>query len=57
MHDGSIKTLEDVIDFYSDGCRLNPYLDSEVRPRQFTPAEKRALVGFLNSLSGKLTAN
>lgn len=52
MHDGSIATLEQVIDFYSDGGRANPDLDTEIRPLRLTAAEKRALVSFLQSLSG-----
>ena len=55
MHDGSIGSLEDVIDFYSEGGRANPLLDSEVRPRNFTVEEKRALVAFLRSLSGRIS--
>lgn len=55
MHDGSVATLEDVIEFYSEGGRANPHLDPEVRPRNFTPQEKRALVTFLQSLNGKLS--
>jgi cytochrome c peroxidase len=55
LHDGSLATLEDVIDFYSDGGRPNPSLDSEVRPRNFTPDEKRALAAFLRSLTGRVS--
>jgi cytochrome c peroxidase len=32
MHDGSMRTLDEVIDFYSEGGRTNPSLDSEIRP-------------------------
>jgi cytochrome c peroxidase len=52
MHDGSFRTLEDVVNFYSDGGRRNPAQDSEIRLLRLTPAEKRALVAFLKSLSG-----
>jgi cytochrome c peroxidase len=52
MHDGSLATLEDVINFYSDGGRSNPYLDRNIRPRNFTAEEKRALIAFLRSLTG-----
>jgi cytochrome c peroxidase len=55
MHDGSFTRLEDVIDFYSDGGRANAYVDAEIRPRNFMPEEKRALVSFLRSLSGRLS--
>ncbi len=54
MHDGSLKTLDDVADFYSDGGRTNPHLDSEIQPRHFSPEEKRALVAFLRSLTGRI---
>ncbi len=54
MHDGSFATLEDVIDFYSDGARQNLYLDPEIRPRNFTSEEKRAIIAFLRSLNGKV---
>jgi cytochrome c peroxidase len=54
MHDGSIKTLEDVVEFYSQGGRPNPNLDGEIRPRNFTPDEKRALLAFLSALTGRV---
>lgn len=54
MHDGSLTTLEDVIDFYDHGGNANPYLDPEVRPVRFTPEEKRALIAFLEALVGTL---
>lgn len=54
MHDGSFATLEDVIDYYSEGARPNPNLDPDIRPRRFTPEEKRALAAFLRALSGKI---
>jgi len=55
MHDGSLQTLEDVIDFYSDGGRKNPYLDPELRPIKLTDDEKTALLAFLQSLTGKVS--
>jgi cytochrome c peroxidase len=54
MHDGSLATLEDVIDFYSDGGRRNPFIDPEMRPRDFTAEEKRALAAFLRTLTGRV---
>lgn len=57
MHDGSIATLEEVIDFYSDAGRPNPNLDSEIRPRNFTTEEKRALLAFLRSFNGRVSAS
>jgi cytochrome c peroxidase len=52
MHDGSLPTLEAVVDFYDQGGRPNPQLDSELHPLRLTTVEKRALVAFLKSLSG-----
>ncbi|MBI2185696.1 MAG: c-type cytochrome [Acidobacteria bacterium] len=54
MHDGSLRTLEDVVNFYSDGGRRNPAQDPEIRPLRLTSTEKRALVAFLKSLSGTI---
>ena len=49
MHDGSLKTLEEVVDFYDKGGRENPALDTEMRELKLTVQEKRALVEFLKS--------
>lgn len=54
MHDGSKATLEDVVNFYDDGGRPNPNLDIEIRPLGLTVEEKRVLVSFLRSLSGRV---
>jgi cytochrome c peroxidase len=54
MHDGSLATLWDVVDFYDGGGHRNPHLDEEVRPVKLTAEEKRALVAFLETLSGQL---
>ena len=51
MHDGSKRSLEDVVDFYDDGARQNPGLDPLVHPLHLTADEKRALVAFLRSLT------
>ncbi len=52
MHDGSLATLQDVINFYSDGGRKNPYLDPEIRSLRLTKEEKTELLAFLKSLTG-----
>ena len=43
MHDGSITTLEDVVEFYDRGGNSSPHLDPTVRPLRLTIDEKRAL--------------
>lgn len=50
MHDGSIPSLEEVVEFYNRGGEPNPHLDGAVRPLQLTPEEKAELVAFLKSL-------
>ncbi len=55
MHDGSLATLEDVIEFYDRGGNFNPYLDAELRPLHLTDLEKGALIAFLRALSGQVT--
>ena len=54
MHDGSLTTLEDVVDYYDRGGNSNPFLDQDLHPLQLSSDEKRALVAFLKSLSGKV---
>lgn len=54
MHDGSLATLEDVVEFYSKGGQGNPYLDPEIRKLDLTAAEKAALIAFLEALNGKV---
>ena len=51
MHDGSLATLEDVIEFHDRGGNPNPCLDSELRPRKLTSEEKQALITLLHALS------
>ena len=52
MHDGSLATLEDVIDFYVGGGTANPNLDPEISPLNLTMEEKRKLIALLRSLTG-----
>lgn len=54
MHDGSLATLEEVVDFYGRGGNPNPHLDPEIRPAHFTGQEKTALIAFLRTLSGRV---
>jgi len=54
MHDGSLNTLLQVIDFYEAGGNANPWLDSKIGMLHLTRREKADLVAFLNSLSGEV---
>lgn len=52
MHDGSLRTLEAVVEFYDAGGEPNPGLDPRIRPLGLTADEKADLVAFLRSLTG-----
>lgn len=51
FHDGSTKTLEEVIEYYVRGGIKNPHLSADVKPLNLTAQEKADLVAFLKSLS------
>jgi cytochrome c peroxidase len=51
MHDGSQRTLEEVIKFYDKGGEDNPYLDGGIRPLKLTAQEQTDLVEFLKALT------
>jgi len=55
MHNGSLQTLDDVVDFYVRGGRQNPNLDPELMPLKITAAEKTALAAFMRALTGTVT--
>jgi cytochrome c peroxidase len=50
MHDGSLRTLDDVIDFYDRGGHANANLDGEIQPLRLDAEEKRSLVVLLSAL-------
>jgi cytochrome c peroxidase len=54
MHDGSLATLEQVVDFYDTGGHANPWLSPQSRPLHLTAAERADLVTFLHALSGEI---
>ena len=54
MHDGSLETLERVIEDYARGGTPNPYLDPEIRKLDLSDGEKDALAAFLRTLNGAL---
>jgi len=51
FHDGSAKTLEDVVEFYNKGGIKNPDLSNEIKRLLLSVPEKADLVAFLKSLS------
>lgn len=52
MHDGSQKTLEEVVEFYNKGGEPNPNLDPRMQPLGLTVQEKTDLVEFMKALDG-----
>ncbi|MEQ1909731.1 MAG: cytochrome c peroxidase [Vicinamibacterales bacterium] len=56
MHDGSLATLDEVVDFYNRGGRPNPHLDPDLRPLDFSDEDRKSLVAFLRSLSAGTAA-
>jgi cytochrome c peroxidase len=53
MHDGSLATLQQVVDHYARGARRNPRQDPRLRPLFLTPGERADLVAFLQSLTDR----
>jgi len=57
MHDGSLTTLHDVVDFYAGGGNSNPELDKEIKPLHLSAQDRADLVKFLESLTGDMPKN
>jgi cytochrome c peroxidase len=53
MHDGSLKSLGEVVEFYNKGGIPNKNLDTNIRPLHLSDQQKQDLVAFLKSLSGE----
>lgn len=52
MHDGSLPTLEAVVEFYDQGGFEHPEQDERIRPLGLSDADKADLVAFLKALTG-----
>jgi cytochrome c peroxidase len=53
MHDGSLKTLEEVVDHYDKGGIPNPALDKDMKKLNLTSQEKANVVAFMKALTGE----
>jgi len=57
MHDGSLETLEDVVDFYNNGgvvdksAPVSPFTSGGIRPLDLDAQQKIDLVNFLKALT------
>jgi cytochrome c peroxidase len=54
MHDGSLKTLEDVVEWYNKGGHPNPYLSDKMKKLNLTAQEKEDVVAYMKALQGPL---
>ena len=52
MHDGSQKTLEEVVEWYAKGGHPNPNLSDKIKKLDLTVQDKKDLVEFMKSLTG-----
>jgi cytochrome c peroxidase len=53
MHDGSHKTLEEVVDYYDRGGNPNRNLSPLMKPLHLSEEDKRDLVSFMKALNGE----
>jgi cytochrome c peroxidase len=54
MHDGSLPTLEDVVEQYARGGRGGPNTDALIKPLDLTADEKADVVAFLQALTDEV---
>jgi cytochrome c peroxidase len=47
MHDGSQKTLEEVVEWYAKGGHANPHLSDKMKKLDLNAEEKQSLVAFM----------
>jgi len=57
MHDGKLKTLKAVVDFYAGKGNSNPNLDAKMKTINLTGQDREDLLQFLNSLTGEISPN
>jgi len=52
MHDGSVATLEEVVEWYDKGGHPSPYLSAKIRPLKLSAQDKSDLVEFMKACTG-----
>jgi cytochrome c peroxidase len=63
MHDGSLKTLQEVVEHYDnggvtdEGDTVNDFLSGGIRPLNLTEQEEEDLVAFMEALTSPVYAN
>lgn len=56
MHDGSQKTLREVVDWYAKGGHPNPYLSDKIHKFEASEQDREDLVAFMEALTGDFPA-
>ena len=56
MHDGSVATLEEVVEWYDKGGHPNPHLSDKIKPLNLTAEEKVAIVEFMKACTSPTPA-
>jgi len=51
MHDGSLQTLQDVVEFYNNGGRVNGFQSGGIRPLNLSEQQQTDLISFMMSLT------
>lgn len=57
MHDGSLKTLKEVVDFYAGHGNSNPHRDKQMESINLSGRDRLDLVEFLKSLSSNASVS
>ena len=55
MHDGSVATLEEVVEWYDKGGHANPHLSDKIKPLNLTKQEQADLVEFMKACTSPTT--
>ena len=50
MHDGSLSSLEEVVEFYNAGGQPNPNQSQSMHPLHLNEREKAELLAFLRAM-------
>jgi cytochrome c peroxidase len=56
MHDGSLATLEEVVEWYDKGGHANPHLSDRIRPLKLSAQDKADLVAFMQACTSPTPA-
>ena len=53
MHDGSRRTLREVVDWYAQGGHPNPTLSDKIKSFEASEQDRQDLVAFMEALTGE----